>query len=781
MALEVKISGITYIGSNTYQIRQQGGAISSTQIDVRIDGNPMPKSLQSVDLIINSIPVFAGIINQVAGPERNTGFEARTATLTIQSLEVIFSWRLVNHNFYNKYVHEIVQWIFDNLIAPEGITLGEISTTTVQISKYKKSGDKVASVLDDLAKRLEGCSYYISADKKFYFLQRTDFAEVDAPEHITAVKLTEGYGDLRTVQTVKGSSSTIEGTAENTALQAELSGLNGTSGCIEAQESDSDLHSDAATAEKAQSLLDQYSEREKTLTLTCHDLAKSALFKAWKFEAGLFPSEDLYPSEDLSPSDAIFPADLAGTFVVTERTISHFGPHDYSIALTLKNRNFFARYGYSLKNAQQTAAASVASIADMASDGKLTPIEKISARARWNVIAAEKDTYDDQATDYGLATQQAAYDTAFQGLADYLNGGASWVSGYPLWLSAEELSVTEDIDGDVFEGYWRAYDDTKVALAAAITAAAQVAAVAASLAALPGYRGRIAFASLSGASGIENDIILAYDSNIANCGIYKRISGTWTRQATPSTSMISSAWFDILWAIANSFPATGTASEKVQAYMGTGVNYFETLAANAAFIDKLFTNYLKIGGALYGGDRYNADGSDKNTSAKGIWIGADGTVKAREIHLESSNIETKDIWAVDGGSYQLGRSDAPYTAVYAFARGFHPAIAFPGFNGISQGKTGSFTFAQWYSWINDVFTQTGAGSNYYPYLTLLGAVRITTYNMGELDDAYDFHVAVAYKMSGKYRLYGFKPGAGYVYLDVLSSETTNTMNGILTF
>lgn len=458
MALEVKISGTTYQVENTFQIRQQAGAISTSQITVSLGSNPRPQALQSVQILIDSIPVFSGIINQVAGPEQFTGFEDSATTLTLQSLEVILSWRLVSQNFYNKYIHEIVQWIFDNLIAPEGISLGQISATTIRISKYKKAGDKVSSVLDDLAKRIDGCTYYIGPDKKFYFLVRSDFLEVNAPEHITEVKLIEGYGDLRTVQTVKGSSSTIAGTAENTSLQQALASLNGTSGRIEAQESDSDLHSDTSAAAKAQNLLEQFAEREKTITLTCHDLATSQLYRAWIF-AGVK-----------------FPAEITGTFVVTERTIIGFGPDAYSITVCLKNRNYFARYGYTLKTVQQTALSSVAAIADIASDGRFSPVEKISARAKWNLIVAEVPTFDAQAVEYGITVRKAAYDAAFQALADYLNGGTTWSSGFPLWLASSEISVTEDIDSEEFEEKWATYEAAKIALAADITSGARIAA-----------------------------------------------------------------------------------------------------------------------------------------------------------------------------------------------------------------------------------------------------------------------------------------------------------------
>lgn len=128
----------------------------------------------------------------------------------------------------------------------------------------------------------------------------------------------------------------------------------------------------------------------------------------------------------------------------------------------------------------------------------------------------------------------------------------------------------------------------------AVADAAQAAAEANIPILAPRHLGRVAYASLSGTAGNENDSIVAYSSTLSECGIYKRVSGSWVDQTTPATALIMAAWSDILWATANSYPSTGTASEKVQAYMGSGVNYFETLAANNAFIQNLFVGSASI-------------------------------------------------------------------------------------------------------------------------------------------------------------------------------------------
>lgn len=117
---------------------------------------------------------------------------------------------------------------------------------------------------------------------------------------------------------------------------------------------------------------------------------------------------------------------------------------------------------------------------------------------------------------------------------------------------------------------------------------------------------------------------------------------------------------DVLYASNNGYALTsGGVYDPVGIY---GVSTMEFLAVNQAFIQKLMVqeltlkstgkiksenfvpgesgfqlqasdgsaefNNVKVRGTVYSGERYNQDGSDKNTNADGYWLGADGTMKA---------------------------------------------------------------------------------------------------------------------------------------------------------
>ncbi len=107
-------------------------------------------------------------------------------------------------------------------------------------------------------------------------------------------------------------------------------------------------------------------------------------------------------------------------------------------------------------------------LADIASDNKLTPVEKQGVREKWDVIAAEKAGLDTLAINFSITTEKTTYDGAFQDLADYLNAGVTWVSGVPTWINNDNLGTTTDIVGITFRSNFQTYYDAKTALLNAI-------------------------------------------------------------------------------------------------------------------------------------------------------------------------------------------------------------------------------------------------------------------------------------------------------------------------
>lgn len=115
----------------------------------------------------------------------------------------------------------------------------------------------------------------------------------------------------------------------NEALLTSISNLNGTSGRIESIFTDETIDNNEDASNKANALLGQYDERTQVVSCSCHCLDQSALYTMWVLDK---PELNIY-----------------GQFVITERSITSFGPDSFWIKVTLKNKGYFARYATVLK------------------------------------------------------------------------------------------------------------------------------------------------------------------------------------------------------------------------------------------------------------------------------------------------------------------------------------------------------------------------------------------------------------------------------------------------
>ena len=144
-------------------------------------------------------------------------------------------------------------------------------------------------------------------------------------------------------------------------------------------------------------------------------------------------------------------------------------------------------------------------LSDMASDSKLTPVEKLAIRKEWDaVIFSEKAGLNSQASTFGVTTENTAYNNAWQGFATYLNGGTAWTSGTPSWISDANLATTTVIVGSTFRSTAKAFYGSRTALLNALTSKAKSTADAAALnaaAAVAGIADKLSKSSADTLSG----------------------------------------------------------------------------------------------------------------------------------------------------------------------------------------------------------------------------------------------------------------------------------------
>lgn len=110
------------------------------------------------------------------------------------------------------------------------------------------------------------------------------------------------------------------------------------------------------------------------------------------------------------------------------------------------------------------------SMDDLNSDDKLTPNEKSATLREWSSFANEKGTLSTQATTLGISVELSAYNDAFQLLSNYLNEGALYTTGIPLWLDSEHLNITTDISGEQYQQAFSDYYAARNTLVQTITA-----------------------------------------------------------------------------------------------------------------------------------------------------------------------------------------------------------------------------------------------------------------------------------------------------------------------
>lgn len=123
--------------------------------------------------------------------------------------------------------------------------------------------------------------------------------------------------------------------------------------------------------------------------------------------------------------------------------------------------------------AQTSANTANTQISNIVSDDILSAAEKPGERSRWNDVANEKAGLNTQALKYNITTENTAYNTAFQNLANYLNNGNTWSSGVPSWLSDTNLSVNTPISGGTYRARWNSYFTARQNLLNAIASKAK--------------------------------------------------------------------------------------------------------------------------------------------------------------------------------------------------------------------------------------------------------------------------------------------------------------------
>lgn len=175
----------------------------------------VPIRYEAVRLLKDDSPIAGGLITHISSPVFSSGEEVRKYTLSVSSWEAVLNNRYISESYTNKTTQYIVEDLFDKYITEEGFLLGNISIIDggITYESYDFTNGNLADILQELANDVSA-SFYIDADRYFYFCTKDEFATITPPEHIKVLKYDEDPTGLRTVQL-------ITGIQEETSLQEE--------------------------------------------------------------------------------------------------------------------------------------------------------------------------------------------------------------------------------------------------------------------------------------------------------------------------------------------------------------------------------------------------------------------------------------------------------------------------------------------------------------------------------------------------------------------------------
>jgi len=217
----------------------------------------------------------------------------------------------------------------------------------------------------------------------------------------------------------------------------------------------------------------------------------------------------------------------------------------------------------------------------LAAEGTITPQDKTAIDLWFSEISGSYETLRDAAI--AVEVPITDLDIAYEAIASYLYSSpgilveSAWAD--PIYIMVSDWAQIKSAFASVV-----AVVTTAISEAQAAAAAAQAVKTIA-----PVFKGRVAYDDLSVTAGNDYDTIVAYSTTIADCGIYRRESGAWVDKTAPTAEMVTAAWFDILWALNNGFPDSGTDTEKLQAYIGSGTRFSTMQAYNVILANMIKT------------------------------------------------------------------------------------------------------------------------------------------------------------------------------------------------
>ena len=224
--------------------QEQSGGLSGWSFSEKI-GNPTSSTIQIVvgageshpnagDVITitddNDNAIFFGLVGIPKSTVTRSFFQPRVYTLNCTNGNSVLSRRIVNYSFVNKNITEIVNLLYSEYIASEGITLGKVSDIPSPVFEiYNCKNMTLLEVLNELAGYING-AWQVTNEKVFNFVAIEDFPRcshvIDENSAIIGnLQTIESDRELRTSQVIDGAYITTDTQTENFTVSEEWTGF----------------------------------------------------------------------------------------------------------------------------------------------------------------------------------------------------------------------------------------------------------------------------------------------------------------------------------------------------------------------------------------------------------------------------------------------------------------------------------------------------------------------------------------------------------------------------
>lgn len=192
-------------------VSEQLGNKSTATLRLDCTGITPPEAGDIVELYNDDERIFWGVCGIPTSPKYKTGLERQIYKVQCTNANALMSNRIINLAVKRQTVTQIVNTLFTDYIADEGVTIGHISEIDAKFTTYVAANLNLQSALNELADYADA-TWFIDNNKQFWFV-----SQPDAPQFAHTVNAAFLFGtelqskktayDIRTVQIVTGANA----------------------------------------------------------------------------------------------------------------------------------------------------------------------------------------------------------------------------------------------------------------------------------------------------------------------------------------------------------------------------------------------------------------------------------------------------------------------------------------------------------------------------------------------------------------------------------------------